>query len=207
MQNCVIIFNGDRESVIVYELIRELYDNIVLITLVSPYEMSRTHPIEIIKKQAEMLNVIHETVSVNGRTMDDYRVLLTEVCKKYNADTIVHCATGYINGLNSDWITDVCRGGDLYVTKPIWGFSSEKLSELEKKFNIRRIYTMAIGDKLVKLIGKEVDEKNGGSGTTGTGTTGDMVVRSKSFKSDIRIKSFAIKSTRDIYFTMCDITF
>ena len=74
MQNCVIIFNGDRESVIVYELIRELYDNIVLITLVSPYEMSRTHPIEIIKKQAEMMNVIHETVSVNGRSMDDYRV-------------------------------------------------------------------------------------------------------------------------------------
>ena len=201
MQNCVIIFNGDRESVIVYELIRELYDNIVLITLVSPYEMSRTHPIEIIKKQAEMMNVIHETVSVNGRSMDDYRVLLTEVCKKYNADTIVHCATGYINGLNSDWITDVCRGGDLYITKPIWGFSSDKLSELEKKFNIRRIYTMAIGNKLVKLIGREVDE-NGGSGTTG-----DMVIRSKSFRSDIRIKSFAIKSTLDIYFTMCDIGF
>ena len=63
---------------------------------------------------------------------------------------------------------------------------------------------MAIGNKLVKLIGKEVDKNDLNDGS---GTTGDMVIRSKSFRSDIRIKSFAIKSTRDIYFTMCDIAF
>jgi diphthine-ammonia ligase len=123
MKRAAVLWTGGKDcNLALYEAKLLGYEIIALISFGEKDGRFLSHPIELIKLQAEALKIQHESIVVTFPYEKGYDDALLYVKNKYNINTIVTGDIAEVQG-NSNWIKERCVSLNLNVLLPLWHLS------------------------------------------------------------------------------------
>lgn len=90
---------------------------------------SSSHPLSIIKLQAEALKTPFLWYKLKAPYFESYRNAVTELKKEYGIEAVVTGDISYVDAFHGNWIDDVCKGTGVQVIKPLWEKDRKRIME------------------------------------------------------------------------------
>jgi len=90
---------------------------------------SLSHPLSIIKLQAEALKTPFSWYKLKAPYFESYRNAITELKKEYGIEAVVTGDISYVDAFHGNWIDDVCKGTGVQVIKPLWEKDRKRIME------------------------------------------------------------------------------
>ena len=126
-----MLWTGGKDSALaLHESLQSGIDVQLLVTFAPPNPQFRAHPLTIIQRQAQSLNIPHDIYTITGSPIIGYRHALQSLQEK-GMDTVI---TGDIDLVDRfpNWIDTCCQSLNIRVLKPLW--QKERTVLCEKLF-------------------------------------------------------------------------
>ncbi|KAJ3133815.1 hypothetical protein HK101_004414 [Irineochytrium annulatum] len=204
----VLSFTGGKDSTLTYHLLAPHRPIVRLLTFGPPLSSLKapflSHPLHLVRLQAEALGVPHEYVEIGmGAAFEGYVSRLTAIREELG---IVGMATGDIEDVCSDFVPRVCKGSGIELVRPMFKAPRQELlaKMREGKFDI--LITCANVSKLgmelaEEIVGRKLDDevvkRVMAAGSDACGEWGEfhsMVLDAPLFKRKVEV----VKATKQV---------
>jgi uncharacterized protein (TIGR00290 family) len=177
-----------------------------LVTFVPVDSDFRAHPLIVIEKQAEALNLPWLKVIIKKPYPQFYELSLKKIKLMNDIDCLITGDIDFVDNFPTNYMEDRCKAVGLNIFNPLWQKSREEIWELLLENNFEVIFSFAKKNLLnAEWIGESITEENfvkfkksihaNGSDLCGeNGEFHSIVVNSPDFQKRLMLKSSLITS-------------
>jgi len=183
-----------------------------LVTFIPAGSDFRAHPLTVIKKQAEALNLPWSEMVVEKPYEPSYELSLKKVKKIYNADYLITGDIDFIGCFSTNYMEDRCRAAGLNIFNPVWQKKRDEIWDMLFENNFEIIFSLSKADLLgAEWIGKSITRKifaefkdiaqaNGIDLCGENGEFHSIVINSPDFRKRLILKSSRIISDDEFHY-------
>jgi diphthine-ammonia ligase len=183
-----------------------------LVTFIPACSDFRAHPLTVIEKQAEALNLTWTKIVVKKPYERFYELSLEKVKRIYDIEYLITGDIDFIGGFSTNYMEERCQAVGLNIFNPVWQKSRDEIWELlfENKFEI--IFSLSkasllsaswIGKSITKKIFTEFKNIAQANGIDLCGENGEfhsIVINSPDFRKKLILKSSRIISDDEFHY-------
>lgn len=132
-----VLWTGGKDCALAMQKAMDLGHTVVkLITFVPKNPEFKAHPLEIINKQVELINISHEYIVINEPYTESYECSIQKLVNE-GIQCLVTGDIDFVSG-NPNWIDERCRKIDVKVFKPLWNLSRVNILQdlLAREFDV-----------------------------------------------------------------------
>ncbi len=202
-----VSWTGGKDSSLALFLAKQLgYEIIGLATFVPESSKFRAHPLHVIEKQMESLNLPWRKLTVKEPYKQSYEEALQKLKDEYGIEYLITGDIDLIDNHPDNYMKNRCDAVGLNVFNPLWQKSREDIWYLLLANNFKVMLTLAKKESLSKdWIGstitseklKELSELSITQGIDLTGENGEfhtIVIDSPDFESELKFNSTSVVS-------------
>ena len=190
-----------------------------LVTFIPAGSNFRAHPLDVIEKQAEALNLPWIKVIIKKPYPQDYELTLKKIKLMHNIDCLITGDIDFVDNFPTNYMEDRCKAVGLNIFNPLWQKSREEIWELLLENNFEVIFSFAkknllsaewIGESITKenfVKFKKNIHANGGDLCGENGEFHSIVINSPDFQRRLILKSSRITSREINYLTIEEVSF
>ena len=177
-----------------------------LVTFIPAGSTFRAHPLNVIEKQAEVLNLPWTKIIIEKPYPQHYEISLKKIKLMHNIDCLITGDIDLIDNFPTNYMQDRCKAVGLNIFNPLWRKSRGEIWELLFENNFEVIFSFAkktllnaewIGKSITKktfMEFKKIVHENGGDLCGENGEFHSIVINSPDFKSRLMLKSSRVTS-------------
>jgi len=202
-----ISWTGGKDSSLALFLAKEIgYEILGLVTFIPESSSFRAHPLHVIKKQAESLNLPWRKLTVKDPYKQSYEKALIKLKDEFAIDYIITGDIDLIDNHPDNYMKERCEVVGLKIFNPLWQKSRNDIWALLLSNNFKVVITFAKKESLaIDWIGKvitteklkELVELSDTNGIDLTGENGEfhtIVIDSPNFDSELKFDSTSVVS-------------
>jgi uncharacterized protein (TIGR00290 family) len=190
-----------------------------LVTFIPAGSNFRAHPLDVIEKQAEALNLSWIKVIIKKPYPQSYELSLKKIKLMHDIDCLITGDIDFIDNFPTNYMEDRCKVVGLNIFNPLWQKSREEIWELLLENNFEVIFSFAkknllnaewIGESITKenfMKFKKNIHANGGDLCGENGEFHSIVVNSPDFQRRLILKSSRITSCEINYLKIEEVSF
>jgi uncharacterized protein (TIGR00290 family) len=183
-----------------------------LVTFIPAGSDFRAHPLIVIEKQAEALNLPWTKIVVEKPYERFYELSLEKVKRIYDIEYLITGDIDFIGSFSTNYMEDRCHAVGLNIFNPVWQKSRDEIWELLFENNFEIIFSFSkanllsaewIGKSITKEIFTEFKNIAGANGIDLCGENGEfhsIVINSPYFQKRLILKSSRIISDDEFHY-------
>lgn len=212
-KKAIVSWTGGKDCALSLFLARQSGFEIAgLVTFIPAGSSFRAHPLTVIEKQAQALNLPWTKMTVEKPYERFYEVALEKVKQKYGIDYLITGDIDFIGGFFTNYMEDRCRSIGLNIFNPVWQKSRDEIWNLlfennfEIIFSLSRVHLLGgewIGTSITREVFiefKNIVQTNGIDLCGENGEFHSIVVNSPDFRNRLILKSSRIISDNAFHY-------
>jgi uncharacterized protein (TIGR00290 family) len=220
-KKAIVSWTGGKDCALSLFIARQSGFEIVgLVTFIPAGSNFRAHPLNVIEKQAEALDLPWTKIVIEKPYPQSYELSLEKVKLMYDIDCLITGDIDLIDNFPTNYMEDRCKAVGLNIFNPIWQKSRDEIWELLFENNFEVIFSFSkadllsaewIGKRITKEIFTEFKKAVHANGIDLCGENGEfhsIVIDSPNFNRKLMLKSSRIISEDEFnYLKIEDVSF
>jgi len=219
-KKAIVSWTGGKDCALSLFMARKSgFDISGLVTFIPAGSAFRAHPLNVIEKQAEALNLPWTKVLIEKPYAQFYEFSLKKIKSENDIDCLITGDIDFVDNFPTNYMEDRCKAVGLNVFNPLWQKSRNEIWELLFENNFEIIFSFAkksllnsgwIGKNITKETFEEFRKTVYENGSDLCGENGEyhsIVINSPDFQRKLMLKSFLITSGEFVYLKIDDVSF
>lgn len=126
-KRAIVLWTGGKDSSLaLYQAKRSGCEIAALVTFVPAEKEFLAHPLNVLKSQAEALEIPHHTVEIREPFKEGYEKAISGLKEKYKIDALITGDIAEVDG-HPNWIRECSQPSGVEVLTPLWSCEREEL--------------------------------------------------------------------------------